>query len=358
MKILHITYSMGYGGIETMLINIVNEQIKENHEIHVLTINDIVDTKLVKRLDPRVKFHCIKRKVKSKNILDILKLNNYIRKYNPDIIHTHTSTIIKYIFPPFRKKVCTTQHAMCRNTDAKYLAKSTHVFAISNVVKESITTQINKHVDVVYNGIPINQIESKKHKEKPSTFNIVQVSRLFHDVKGQDIIIMAARRLKENGYTNFHIDFIGDGDSKEYLVQLVEKYQLSDLISFLGSKSQEFIFKNLSQYDLAIQASRREGFGLTVAEAMSARTPVLVSEHPSLLEVIDQGRYGYYFKNYDPINCAQRIEHIINNPKERLDIAEEGYQRVCQLFNIETTAQKYIEYYNKIIEKTDASYKK
>lgn len=344
---------MAYGGIETMLINIVNEQIKENHEIHILTINDIVDIKLVKRLDPRVKFHCLKRKVKSKNILDILRLNHYIRKYNPDIIHTHTSTIIKYILPLFRKKVCTTQHAMCRNSDAAYLSKSTLVFAISNVVKESITKQTNKPVDVVYNGIPIHQIINKKHNDTPSVFKIVQVSRLFHDVKGQDIIILAARYLKENGYSNFHIDFIGDGDSKEYLVQLVEKYHLSDQISFLGSKSQEFIFNTLSDYDLAIQASRREGFGLTVAEAMAARTPVLVSEHPSLLEVIDQGVYGYYFKNYDPMHCAQCIEHIINHPKERLDIAEKGYHRVCKMFNIETTAQKYIEYY-KIIAKTNA----
>ena len=46
MCIIHITYAFGLGGIETMLRNIVNEQIKFGHEIHLIVINDFVNISL------------------------------------------------------------------------------------------------------------------------------------------------------------------------------------------------------------------------------------------------------------------------------------------------------------------------
>ena len=38
MKIVHITYGFGLGGIETMLHNIANEQVKLGHEIHIIVM--------------------------------------------------------------------------------------------------------------------------------------------------------------------------------------------------------------------------------------------------------------------------------------------------------------------------------
>lgn len=67
---------------------------------------------------------------------------------------------------------------------------------------------------------------------------------------------------------------------------------LEDHVIFEGLKEQAWIYENLCRYDLFIQPSRYEGFGLTVAEAISAKVPVLVSNIEGPLEIIDGGRLG------------------------------------------------------------------
>ena len=47
MKVTHIFWSLGFGGIETMLVNIANEQAKAGAEVSIIIINDWLDRKSV-----------------------------------------------------------------------------------------------------------------------------------------------------------------------------------------------------------------------------------------------------------------------------------------------------------------------
>ena len=40
MKIVHVTWMFTFGGIETMLVNICNEQIKLGHDVHLIVMED------------------------------------------------------------------------------------------------------------------------------------------------------------------------------------------------------------------------------------------------------------------------------------------------------------------------------
>ena len=58
-----------------------------------------------------VKFHNIGRPVGSKNPYYILKFNYKISSISPDVIHIHTSSMIRYfIGTGWRKKMCVTKH--------------------------------------------------------------------------------------------------------------------------------------------------------------------------------------------------------------------------------------------------------
>ena len=117
------------------------------------------------------------------------------------------------------------------------------------------------------------------------------------------------------------------------------------------TENEEFkhsIFEHLCEYDLFVQPSINEGFGLTVAEAMAAKVPVLVSENQGPLEIIDNGKYGFSFKNGDSDDCANKIMDIIERGFDETMI-EEGYKRVKTLFSIEQTASIYLQEYASII---------
>ena len=78
---------------------------------------------------------------------------------------------------------------------------------------------------------------------------------------------------------------------------MVQNLHLENEVVFEGLKDQSWVYQNLCNYDLFIQPSRYEGFGLTVAEAIAAKVPVLVSNIEGPLEIIDGGRLGMSFEN-------------------------------------------------------------
>ena len=59
---------------------------------------------------------------------------------------------------------------------------------------------------------------------------------------------------------------------------MVVELNLEKHVRFLGNQSREYVYSHLKDYDLFVQPSRFEGFGLTVAEAMAACVPVLVTQ--------------------------------------------------------------------------------
>ena len=229
--------------------------------------------------------------------------------------------------------------------------KSKKIYAISNIVKHDIWNWVHLQSEVVLNGIKPELIDHSPH-ERNERFRIVQISRLMHQKKGQHILIQAVHRLVTDGYTGLEVDFIGDGESKEYLQAMVRELKLENYVHFLGAKDQTYIFAHLHEYDLYVQPSIYEGFGLTVTEAMAAKVPVLVSENQGPLEIIDNGKYGYFFKNQDANDCAAKIKLFLTNQNETAQI-EKAYQRVLLLYNVKITAKNYLEKYKDFI---DSSY--
>lgn len=345
MKILHVIWSFNFGGIETMLVNIANEQVVLGHEVGVLVVDaGKTNPDLVKTLDSHIRLFCANRKWGVKDIFAILRLNEIIGGFCPDVIHLHSSSIFKYLFPRYRKFCNVTLHGLCNKQNTDHIEKVPRVFAISQSVAKDLMQKKGVASMVNPNGIRPELIRAKCTEKDSCLFRIVQVSRLEHLKKGQHILIEAAKSLLDNGITNFAIDFIGNGDSLGYLKQLAQNNNMEEHVHFLGTKDQKYIYDNLCCYDLFVQPSIYEGFGLTVAEAMAAKVPVLVSTGQGPEEVIDGGKYGYLFKNSDVEDCASKMSMFIENKNDK-SLIEKAYQRVWSLYNVRVTTQTYIDNY-------------
>ena len=347
MKIVHVVYALELGGIETMLVNIVNEQVLKGHAISILCINDLINEGLKDSIDKRVRFYPLKRPVGSKNPYYILKLNKLLYSLKADMVHLHSTAICRFVYLPFCKNVCVTIHDVLDTIEEKYLPKYKNIFAISTSVKNNIFERTGFNVTTVLNGINTAKISVKDRFIQKIPYRIVQVSRLMHEKKGHHILLEAIKLVKERGY-NVEVDFIGDGPSEEYLSGLIKEYKLSTEVKLLGAKSQQYIFDNLCEYDLFVQPSIYEGFGLTVAEAMAAKVPVLVSENQGPLEIIDNGKYGYLFKNGDAKDCAEKIIQIIEQGFNK-EMIESACARVEEKYSVKQTALNYIKEYQNII---------
>lgn len=332
MKIVHVIFSFCNGGAENMLVDIMNKQVKKE-QVTLIVINNLINKELIDRIDNKVKVIPIGRKENSRNPLPILKLNCLLIKHKPDVIHCHNESIIRIIL--FKNKSVFTAHSMRLSTrNLKYYKK---VLAISHAVKTDIEGRSTIKAILVYNGIDTNCIKQKSNYNI-DTFRIVQIGRLDHTIKGQNVLLEALNLLVHvHGINNINVDFIGVGKCLEFLQNLARSYQIENYVNFLGIKDRSYIYEHLRDYDLLLQPSFYEGFGLTIVEAMIAKVPVLSSNIDGPAEIIENGSYGFLFRVGNSEDCARSIFDIIstygsNEIKEKINAA---YTRACKLFNID-----------------------
>lgn len=343
MKILHVVWGMKNGGIENMLADIINVQVKTEN-VTLLVINDFVDETIMSRIDRKCKIVMLKRKVHSKNPWFMAKLNLFIFKGNYDIVHLHDQYIMSKLFVP--ANYVRTVH----NTNQHIHNYRWHkaIIAISESVKQELDEKGYSNSILINNGVNFDLIYRKneiyKHK---GVFKMVQVSRILFSQKGQDIMLDIIARVIDKGYSAIHFDFIGDGEDFDKLKEMVIKKHLQSYITMLGNKSREYIYKHLRDYDLFVQPSRFEGFGLTVVEAMAAKIPVLVSKNEGPLQIIEKGTYGFYFINENVDDAVDKIIGIIQKyPSEKF--INDAFLHAKKMYSVNRTAEEYIKVYKYI----------
>ena len=346
MKIVHIIWALSVGGSESMLVDIVNEQSK-TEKVHLIIVNNIISESLLKNINKRVHIHKIGRTPGSRNILYPLWLNIMLLLIKPDVIHSHNHDLIKMIV--IKQIVKSKFYLTVHNTKSPEVnfGKYDQIFAISESVKKYIYDRSKIEARTVFNGVSIDSIKQKKDFEF-NKFKIIQVGRLDNDLKGQHILLKAVYELVvKRNVKNISVDFIGDGISKDFLVNLASSLTIETFCNFQSSREREYIYNNLSTYNLLVQPSLYEGFGLTVAEGIAAKLPVLVSDIEGPMEIIKKGEYGFFFKSGDSKDCADKIVEIMNDygSKEFMDKATNGYNYINRMFNIRNTAREYIRYY-------------
>ncbi len=326
-----------------MLVDILNQQCKMEN-VHLVVLNNRIEQSLLSKLDKRVKIHLCGRPEGSKNPYWLIKLNLIILSINPDVVHCHSEGLIKYVVLPYTK-VRTIHSTLCSGRDYNCYKK---LYCISESVKRFTESQGFLNTELVYNGIDFSPIPQKEHFDMGTIVKFVNIGR-FQRVKGQWLLIEAAKILKEKySLSNFHIDFIGEGDTLASCKKQVEDYDLSTNVSFLGLKTRDYFYPRLRLYDGYIQPSISEGFGLTIAEAMGANLPVITSDLDGPMEVIDYGKYGCYFECGNADMLAEKMAEFIRNGVDEQRVLN-GHRYVVENFSVETTAKKYIEQYKKVL---------
>lgn len=105
--------------------------------------------------------------------------------------------------------------------------------------------------------------------------------------------------------------------------------------------------------DVVIQKSIREGFALTVSEALWKETPVVGGRAGGIkLQVID-GETGYLVESVE--ECAERIDYLLSNPDEAQRLGKRGKEHVRKNFLSTNYLMKYLELFVELTGNKDRS---
>jgi len=211
------------------------------------------------------------------------------------------------------------------------------IFVVSEEGKEKLINLIpdlNNNVEVFFNIISCELIEemSKSERGFDDTFNgvrILTVGRLSKE-KGQDLVINALARLKNDGY-KVKWYCIGDGPEKENYRQKIRTLNIENDYILLGSKLNPYPF--MKDCDIYVQPSRHEGYCITLGEARCFDNPIVTTNFTGaneqienevtglICDISEEGIYESVKRLLDDKNLYNNIK--INLSKEIVDSANE-----------------------------------
>ena len=99
-----------------------------------------------------------------------------------------------------------------------------------------------------------------------------------------------------------------------------------------------------------IQKSIREGFGLTITEALWKGTPVVASNVGGIPLQITDGKNGFLFEPNDLDGFAKKIVEILKDPESFKEIGKRGKESVKNNFLITRLLGDYLDLLNEIVE--------
>jgi glycosyltransferase involved in cell wall biosynthesis len=146
---------------------------------------------------------------------------------------------------------------------------------------------------------------------------------------------------------------VGDGEERQTLMSLIEKYDLQGTVELVGAKKQEEVASLLQTADCYAQPSvitpsgKMEGIPVALMEALSSQLPVVASDISGISELVRPNETGYLVPPADPNALASTLEHIYTHPEEARVLGETGRQVVQMEFEIHKNVSELAELFSK-----------
>ena len=148
---------------------------------------------------------------------------------------------------------------------------------------EACGTALNGKVEVLPNWIHFERPPARRAFYRGGTLKIVSAGRI-ERIKGIDLLIEAAAKLREAGHEDFSIDIYGKVNDPAFQC-LIQKLDVADCVTLKGVLPQPELFRRYGEYDVfAFPTQEREPFGLAPLEAAAFGCVPLISQNCGISE--------------------------------------------------------------------------
>lgn len=356
IKVLNII-RRAEGGMKKHLLSLLRMMDKEKYDIAVACSFDNYTKEYIKKMGVEVFDIDICDSLNPiKDLVAVKEIRYAINNFKPDIVHMHgakaslvgrvaclskqCNTIVTvHNFPgyeymsPYKKKLYLKIN--------RFLNKKTSMFiTVSDALKKEIVNVENideNKIKTIYNCIDKSlyvkneDFNLREHLNIPKNSIVVGCIARLIPSKGVQDLIMAASKL--SNLSNLYYVVAGDGPMMGELKQMLQNLRLDERFFFLGYRNDIPDF--LRNIDIFVLPSHQEGFGLSVAEALSEGIPVIATNVGGIPEIIVDGTNGILVEKNNIDMLAHEVKHLALDKDLREKLSKEGIKTVKQKFTCE-----------------------
>ena len=311
MKILMILTELAPGGAENVVLELTRRLRMHGHDVTVVSLK--AEPPEGRRTIPDGLLACgagiVYLNLSKRFFRAVLSLYRVIRTENPDVIHSHLihpNLLSRFVNVLTHKPLVNTIHiAERRSGKGIFFLLDRLTFPLCNVCTavshaaacfhETKCGLKQNSIQVIYNGVdPIPPPSPEWIHSLKKKWGVENCSRIIGSVgrldpqKGFDRFLMILPHLSArlSADQRFGIVIIGDGAERKFLETLAAEVQRQcpNLRIFLAGYRKD-ASSLMAMFDLFAMPSRYEGYGLALAEAVSAGIPVYCSTADSLPEL-------------------------------------------------------------------------
>ena len=358
-----------FGGITAVSYNLARSLIKRGHDVTVYT-TDIIDrraripdTKGVKQLDG-IKVYYFKNVsnwLASKRFYLPVGLTRMARKElsNFGIIHLHDfRSLLALIVHHYAKKHGIPYVLQAHGSVAtlfqkgwlkrifdvlwghRILKDASKVIALTEAEREQYKSMgvSEDKIEIVPNGIDLSEFDSlpqrgefrRKYGLNDNQRIILYLARI-NKIKGPDLLAKSFAELSKE-VDNVKLVFVGpDGGYLPSLKKLVGELKISDKVLFTGPLYGEKKLEAYVDADVYVLPSVYETFPVSVLEACTCGTPVIVTDRCGIADVID-GQVGLVV-TYDKNQLQDALQRVLSDDQMRQRFGNGGKSLVREKSN-------------------------
>lgn len=185
-------------------------------------------------------------------------------------------------------------------------------------------------------------VDKLMRAKKPGT--IMWAAR-FLDWKHPEAALECAGYLKNKGYT-FQMNIVGGGQMQPMVNKLIEKYELSDVVSLFGYKKPEEVRELMETTDIYLATSdRKEGWGAVINEAMNSGCVVVASHMMGAAPyLITDGDSGFLYEDGRTSELCMKVEELLQNRERCQMVGRAAIHTIESLWNADVAAENLLEF--------------
>lgn len=369
--VVHAIHRLGIGGLENVLVNLINHMPPERYRHAIVAMTDFDPDYRTRIQREGVEVYAMHRRDGGDRGLK-WRLFKLFREIRPDIVNSYNLSGLDALLPAWLAGVKVRIHSEHgwdesdvdgRNVKRQILRRIhrplVHLYIpVSKDIARYLQERIHipaKRVQHIYNGVDTrgyrpaqNGREALPEESTTRADDIVfgTVGRI-QAVKDQGNLVRAFGLLRKQApdlADRLKLVLIGDGPQFDEVSRVVDELGLREAVWMAGARSD--VPQLLRGLDVFMLPSLSEGISIAILEAMASGLPVVASRVGGNPELVQEDQTGLFVPPAQPQALADAMERYARDPDMRARHAVAAQEFIAANFSLDAMVEGYLKAYD------------